>query len=222
LLSHPRLPSRGDQDPYLLDRKLRQKIRAQGGRHPACRDGGAADPCVDPLEPFESRDRPVGVLRVGAGAARLSSFRSPKLATAVRMDLDGAGVCPGAPDPRKNHTGRVARHVAQAYPGWQPSGRQRGRTCEQRDNAARHHRRLRPAPAASIGRTELKHVTDAVLGDDSDQPRTSLDLATLRERRNVLAAWNASAEMVPVGCPRDEVTMLLALQVKRFRTSCVR
>ena len=35
-------------------------------------------------------------------------------------------------------------------------------------------------------------------------------------------ARNASAEIVSVGWPRDEVTMLLPSQMKRFRTSCVR
>src|SRR5262245_58516378 len=35
-------------------------------------------------------------------------------------------------------------------------------------------------------------------------------------------ALNASAEMVAVGWPRDDVTMLLPSQMKRFRTSCVR
>ena len=35
-------------------------------------------------------------------------------------------------------------------------------------------------------------------------------------------ALKASAEIVSVGCPRDEVTMLLPSQMNRFLTSCVR
>ena len=43
----------------------------------------------------------------------------------------------------------------------------------------------------------------------------------LANRAMCSAARNASAEIVSVGWPRDEVTMLLPSQMKRFRTSCV-
>jgi hypothetical protein len=52
--------------------------------------------------------------------------------------------------------------------------------------------------------------------------QTSSTLPSLREARDVLAGAEREAEIVSVGCPRDDVTMLLPSQMKRFRTSWVR